>query len=128
MSTTLRCLVTISALMACATGQAADQVYRYIDADGKPMYSSLPPPAGTAYERVDVSPAGGAGKGKTSGEVRRDEKDKAKHSTASGSVPYKEVWREKAKVPVAGEKPAATSAAAAACAGADCKPAAIPSK
>jgi len=130
MPTILRCLAAISGLMVCTAGQAADQVYRYIDADGKPMYSSLPPPAGTPYERVDVSPAGGPGKGKTSGEVRRDEKDKAKHSTASGSVPYKEVWRGKAQVPVTGEKPAAASANVAACAagqGDDCK-AASPAK
>ena len=66
MSSTLRCLIAISSLMAYPAVQAADQVYRYIDADGKPMYSSLPPPAGTSYERVDVSPAGGPGKGKTS--------------------------------------------------------------
>jgi len=94
--------------MAWMTVPAADSVYRYLDADGRPMYSSLPPPGGTAYERVDVSPAGGPGRGKTSGEIRHDERDKAKHSTASGSVPYKEVWHEKARVPVT-ENPAASA-------------------
>lgn len=106
-------LAAFTALMVCATVNAADYIYRYLDADGKPTYSSLPPPAGTRYERVDVSPAGGPGKGKKSGDTRHDEQDRAKHSTASGSVPYKEVWREKAaKEPVAGARPPAPAPAA----------------
>src|SRR5262249_19652062 len=113
MSPSVRYLALISALLACAAVQAADYVYRYLDADGKPIYSSLPPPGGTSYERVDVSPSGGPGKGKKSGETRHDEKDRAKHSTANGSVPYKEVWREKNKVPVTGDKPSAPAEPAA---------------
>ena len=128
MSATARYLAAISALMVCAAVQAADQVYRYLDADGKPMYSSLPPPTGTRYERVDVSPAGGAGKGKT-GEIRREERDLAKHSTASQSVPFREVWREKAQAPSTGAKPAPPAATPACGAGqsADCRTAS-PSK
>lgn len=127
MPVTFRYVAAFFVLMACVATQAADYVYRYLDADGKPSYSSLPPPAGTRYERVDVSPSGGPGKGKKSGDTRHDERDRAKHSTANESVPYKEVWREKAgkeSVPVA--KPPVAPASPG-CEGADCK-AAAPAK
>ena len=128
-----RCIAIFSALVTCAAVQAADHAYRYLDADGKPVYSQLPPPPGVSHEKVDVSPAG-SGKAKPV-QSRRDEK--ARHSTANEAVPFREVWRESERkadkaaqgaAPVVKPVPMASSAQCGAGQGADCKATTAPSK
>jgi len=108
-----RLVMALSVLASCFV-QAAEHAYRYLDASGKVIYSQLPPPPGIPIERIDISPAG-SGKPKPSGQTRGD--DRARHSTASEAVPYREVWRENERkadratqVPVPVIKPLAPAA------------------
>jgi hypothetical protein len=51
-NTTL-CIALIAALAGISPAMARDKMFRWIDANGTPVLSDRPPPAGTAYTLVD---------------------------------------------------------------------------
>jgi hypothetical protein len=47
------CIALIAALASISPAMARDKMFRWIDANGTPVLSDRPPPAGTAYTLVD---------------------------------------------------------------------------
>jgi hypothetical protein len=58
MPTFSHCGAVLIGLTICAGAGAADRsAYKYVDENGKVVYSEYPPPTGTTSKRVDMTPS-----------------------------------------------------------------------